>query len=116
MKTDNNSKPHNLSQNSSPSRHGRMPNGKPNPIDVYAGSLIRKLRRQRGLSQNELGQKMGLTFQQIQKYECGNNRIGLSRLFDFCEVLQVEANYFLSNLPSEVSAQSPRKISSRPAS
>lgn len=113
MKTDNNSKPRNAFQYNSITRHGKMPNGNPNPIDVYAGNLIRQLRRQMGLSQGELGLKMGLTFQQIQKYECGTNRIGLSRLFDFCEVLQVEANYFLSDMPLEISAQSPRKISSR---
>jgi DNA-binding XRE family transcriptional regulator len=60
---------------------------RPNPIDVHVGSRVRFRRMLIGMSQEKLGEKLGLTFQQIQKYEKGINRIGASRLFDLAQVL-----------------------------
>lgn len=79
-------------------------------IDIYAGMLIRRRCKELGLSQEDVGRQMRLSFQQIQKYENGNNRIGLGRLFDLCHVLQVEANYFFDNLPPEIAKQSYRQV------
>ncbi|MGF1608006.1 MAG: helix-turn-helix domain-containing protein, partial [Kiloniellales bacterium] len=61
--------------------------GKPNPVDVHVGSRVRLRRTLLGLSQEKLGEAIGLTFQQVQKYERGANRIGASRLFDLSRVL-----------------------------
>ena len=59
------------------STRGRMPSGKPNPVDVHVGSRVRLRRTLLGMSQEKLGEAIGLTFQQVQKYERGANRIGL---------------------------------------
>jgi transcriptional regulator with XRE-family HTH domain len=61
----------------------------PHPIDVLVGQNIRICRLQRGLSQSELGEKVGVKFQQIQKYEKGVNRVGASRLFQIAAALEV---------------------------
>ena len=61
----------------------------PNPIDVEVGARLRVLRRYRGLSQSDLAERLGLTFQQVQKYERGANRISASKLWKVAEVLQV---------------------------
>lgn len=63
-----------------------------------------------GLSQEKLGEAIGLTFQQVQKYERGANRIGASRLFDLSRVLDVPVSFFFDDMSEEVSAQSPRLI------
>jgi transcriptional regulator with XRE-family HTH domain len=67
---------------------------RPNPIDVHVGSRVRLRRMLLGMSQEKLGEKLGLTFQQIQKYEKGINRIGASRLFDLAQVLGVPVQFF----------------------
>lgn len=77
---------------------GRTLNGEPNPIDVYIGQRIRIRRQLLGLSQEALAKKIGITFQQVQKYERGMNRIGASRLWDMMQVLGVDANYFSAAL------------------
>ena len=77
---------------------GRTLNGEPNPIDVYIGQRIRVRRQLLGLSQEALAKKIGITFQQVQKYERGMNRIGASRLWDMMQVLGVDANSFFSGL------------------
>lgn len=71
---------------------------KPNPIDVHVGGRIRLRRMMNGLSQERLGEHMGLTFQQIQKYEKGANRVGASRLFQLAQVLEVPVSYFFDDL------------------
>src|SRR3546814_4553159 len=67
-------------------RRGRKPSagrtGSPNPVDVHVGGRVRLRRTLLGLSQEKLGEALGLTFQQVQKYERGANRIGASRMFD----------------------------------
>lgn len=92
------------------SSRGRTPSGKPNPIDVHVGARIRLRRTLRGLSQDKLGQALGLTFQQVQKYERGSNRIGASRLYHMALVLEVPITYFYENIPEEIQSASPRHM------
>ena len=73
---------------------------RPNPIDIHVGSRVRLQRMLRGISQEKLGERLGLTFQQVQKYEKGVNRIGASRLFDLANVLGVPIQFFYDDAPS----------------
>ena len=73
---------------------------RPNPIDVHVGGRVRFRRMLLGMSQEKLGEKLGLTFQQVQKYEKGINRIGASRLFDLAQVLGVSVQFFYEEAPS----------------
>lgn len=72
---------------------------RPNPIDFHVGSRVRLRRMMLGMSQEKLGERMRLTFQQIQKYERGINRIGASRLFELSRVLQVPIQFFYDAAP-----------------
>lgn len=92
------------------SSRGRTPSGKPNPVDVHVGNRVRLRRTLLGLSQEKLGESLGLTFQQVQKYERGANRIGASRLFDLSRVLDVPVAYFFDDMANEVADYSPRQI------
>jgi transcriptional regulator with XRE-family HTH domain len=74
---------------------------RPNPIDIHVGSRVRFRRMLLGMSQEKLGERLGLTFQQIQKYEKGINRIGASRLFDLAHVLGVSVQFFYEEAPGE---------------
>lgn len=65
-----------------------------NPMDAHVGSRVRLRRMLLGMSQEKLGEQLGLTFQQVQKYEKGVNRIGASRLFDLAQVLGVPIQFF----------------------
>ncbi|HEX7389747.1 MAG TPA: helix-turn-helix transcriptional regulator [Acidiphilium sp.] len=73
--------------------------GRPSPIDVHVGSRIRLRRTLLGMSQEKLGDALGLTFQQVQKYERGVNRVGASRLFDISRVLDVPISFFFDDMP-----------------
>lgn len=75
---------------------------KPNPIDVHVGTRVRLRRMLLGMSQEKLGEHLGLTFQQVQKYEKGVNRIGASRLFDLARVLGVPVQFFYDEAPGEI--------------
>lgn len=66
---------------------GRLPSGAPNPVDVHVGSRVKLRRTLLGMSQEMLGSAIGITFQQVQKYERGANRIGSSRLYDLAKAL-----------------------------
>lgn len=90
---------------------GRTPSGRPNPIDVHVGARVRLRRTLLGMSQEKLGEALGLTFQQVQKYERGANRVGASRLFDLSRVLDVPVSFFFDDMSEEVEALSPRLIS-----
>jgi len=79
---------------------GRPKMGKPHPIDVHVGSRVRLRRTLLGMSQEKLGEAIGLTFQQVQKYERGANRIGASRLFDLSRVLDVPVSFFFDDAPA----------------
>jgi len=71
----------------------------PNPIDRHVGSRVRMRRMMLGMSQEKLGDALGLTFQQVQKYEKGSNRIGASRLQQISLVLQVPVSFFFDGAP-----------------
>ncbi len=75
---------------------------RPSPIDVHVGSRVRLRRTLLGMSQERLGEALGLTFQQVQKYERGVNRIGASRLFDLSRVLDVPISFFFDDMPGTV--------------
>ena len=75
---------------------------KPNPIDVHVGKRLRLRRTLLGMSQERLGELLGLTFQQVQKYERGVNRIGSSRLFELGQILDVPIAFFFDDLPETV--------------
>ncbi len=71
----------------------------PNPIDKHVGSRVRMRRMMVSMSQEKLGEKLGITFQQIQKYEKGTNRIGASRLQQIANVLGVQVGFFFEGAP-----------------
>jgi transcriptional regulator with XRE-family HTH domain len=85
---------------------------KPNPIDVHVGKRLRLRRTLLGMSQERLGELLGLTFQQIQKYERGVNRIGSSRLYELGQILDVPVSFFFDDmvgnrLPSSINGGLP---------
>ncbi len=75
---------------------------KPNPIDIHVGSRIRLRRTMLGMSQEKLGESLGITFQQIQKYEKGTNRVGASRLQNISSILNVPVSFFFEDAPGDV--------------
>ena len=77
---------------------------RPSPIDVHVGTRIRLRRTLLGMSQERLGEALGLTFQQVQKYERGVNRVGASRLFDLSRVLDVPISFFFDDMPETLAA------------
>ncbi len=79
-----------------------MPSKGPHPVDVHVGNRLKLRRRLLGKSQGELGKVVGLTFQQIQKYERGSNRMGSSRLHQFSEFLDVPISFFFDDMPSDI--------------
>jgi transcriptional regulator with XRE-family HTH domain len=87
----------------------------PNPIDVHVGSRVRLRRTLLGMSQEKLGEAIGLTFQQVQKYERGTNRIGASRLWELSAVLEVPVQFFFGEMAPETLAQMSRITSRVPA-
>lgn len=80
----------------------RIPKGTPNLIDKFVGSRVRARRVGLRQSQTNLGQAIGVTFQQIQKYENGSNRIGASNLFKIANALGVEVSFFFDGMPDDV--------------
>jgi transcriptional regulator with XRE-family HTH domain len=80
------------------------PLGTPNPVDVHVGSRVRLRRTLLGMSQEKLGQAVNLTFQQIQKYERGANRVGASRLYQLSRILDVPVSYFFEDMPDTVAS------------
>ena len=75
---------------------------KPSPIDQHVGSRIRLRRTLMGMSQERLGEALGLTFQQVQKYEKGSTRIGASRLRHISQILQVPVPFFFEGAPASL--------------
>jgi transcriptional regulator with XRE-family HTH domain len=82
-----------------------------NAIDLHVGKRLRRRRRLLGLTQQQLAEAMGIRFQQIQKYECGANRVTASRLYELAVALNVPVNYFYEGL----SQQSPPGPGNGPA-
>jgi transcriptional regulator with XRE-family HTH domain len=95
---------------------GRKPSGRtasqgnPNPVDMHVGQRIRQRRTLLGVTQQKLGQMLGVTFQQVQKYERGANRVGSSRLFDVARVLEVPVSFFFDEMTQQVQARSPGRL------
>src|ERR1700758_1809583 len=87
--------------------------GRPSPIDVHVGSRIRLRRTLLGMSQERLGEALGLTFQQVQKYERGVNRVGASRLFDLSRVLDVPISFFFDDMPESLASTYGSQVSRR---
>ncbi len=88
--------------------------GGPHPIDLHVGQRLRLRRRQLGLSQGDLATALKMTFQQVQKYERGTNRISASKLFLAAHFLKVEPSYFFDGLPSPSSDEAPAPRASTP--
>ncbi len=72
------------------------------PIDIYVGSRLRMCREHRGISQTKLGDAVGVSFQQLQKYEKGANRMGASRLHEISKILDVPVSFFFDDMPEEL--------------
>ncbi len=89
----------------------KHPPGVPRPVDIHVGRRVRLRRTLLGLSQEKLGDAVGLTFQQIQKYERGANRIGASRLFELSRILDVPVSFFFDDMPEEIKAREGRGLS-----
>ncbi len=84
-------------------KRGRQKSDGPNPVDVHVGGRVRLRRTLLGMRQEKLARAIGLTFQQVQKYERGANRIGASRLHELSQVLDVPVSFFfddMNNAPS----------------
>jgi len=91
----------------------------PDAVDVHVGARIRLRRTLLGLSQEKLGVAVGLTFQQIQKYERGANRVSASRLWQFSQILDVPVSFFFDDLPPELAARAgvaPQSTATAPVS
>ena len=89
-------------------RPKKVENSGPNPIDVHVGGRVRLRRLYMDMSQSSLARAIGLTFQQIQKYERGLNRISASRLFDLSRVLEVPVSFFFDDMPEGLAESGPR--------
>ena len=83
-------------------QYDKLPPGVSNPVDMHVGHRLRLRRALLGISQEKLGEAVGLTFQQIQKYERGTNRIGASRLFQFSCILEVPVGFFFDDMPEDL--------------
>lgn len=77
----------------------RTETGEPDPVDTHVGARLRLRRTLMGLSQTELAKSVGLTFQQVQKYESGANRISASRLYHIAEALDIPVSFFFDDMP-----------------
>ncbi len=84
----------------------------PHPIDVHVGSRVRLRRTLLGLNQTQLGQRLGITFQQIQKYERGVNRISASRLYQLTRILDVPLSFFFDGMPANIDDAAPQQVRS----
>ncbi len=84
----------------------------PHPIDVHVGSRVRLRRTLLGLNQTQLGEKLGITYQQVQKYEQGVNRISASRLYQMTRILDVPVSYFFDDIPLQTDDAVPQPASS----
>lgn len=92
------------------SLRGRVDDNEPNPVDVHVGKRIRLRRTILHITQQQMAEMLGLTFQQVQKYEKGMNRVGASRLWDISRVLQVPMGFFFEDMQDEVASKSPRML------
>lgn len=89
---------------------GRIDDNEPNPVDVHVGKRIRLRRTILHITQQQMAKMLGLTFQQVQKYEKGMNRVGASRLWDISRVLEVPMGFFFEDMDDKVAQKSPRML------
>ena len=82
-----------------------------NAVDVHVGKRVRLRRTLLGMSQEQLGASLNITFQQVQKYERGANRISASRLWDISQILDVQISYFFDDMTDDTMRSSPRQVS-----
>ncbi len=95
-----------------PKRSGRKRGSNAyNPIDVHVGARLRARRTLLGLSQTALGVALGISFQQLQKYEAGSNRISASRLYELSKILDVDIGYFFDEMDRAIKSESPARLS-----
>jgi transcriptional regulator with XRE-family HTH domain len=87
----------------------------PNPTDKHVGSRVRMRRMMLAMSQEKLGDALGLTFQQVQKYEKGTNRIGASRLQQIAQILQVQVSFFFEGAPAAITIGRHEGLSEAPS-
>lgn len=83
--------------------------GSANPVDIHVGGRVRMRRLHLDMSQKTLARDLGLTFQQVQKYECGSNRISASRLFDLTRILDVPVSFFFDDMPEKLDSSDRRR-------
>ena len=94
-----------------PARRGRRGRrAGPHPVDVHVGSRVRMRRTLLGMSQEKLGDALALTFQQVQKYERGANRVGASRLYEISQILDVPVSFFFEEMAPETAALTPLSV------
>ncbi len=79
----------------------------PDPINVHVGHRVRACRTLLGMRQSELGEALGLTFQQVQKYECGADRISASKLWQLTQILDVPVSFFFDDMPADRAGPAP---------
>jgi transcriptional regulator with XRE-family HTH domain len=84
-----------------------------NPIDVHVGARLRARRTLLGMSQTSLGDAVGVTFQQQQKYESGSNRTSASRLYELSKILDVDIGYFFDEMDRAIESESPARLSQK---
>ena len=101
-----------MAKGSGSSSGRRSGNRKANPVDAHVGTRIRLRRLLLGLSQEELGRAVGLTFQQIQRYERGDNRVGASRLFELATALNVPVSFFYDDIAQAAAGLPPVQLGS----
>lgn len=95
-----------------PARRGRRGRrAGPHPVDIHVGSRVRMRRTLLGMSQEKLGDALALTFQQVQKYERGANRVGSSRLYEISQILDVPISFFFEEMSPETAALTPLPVS-----
>lgn len=94
------------------SRRGQSPLRKPNVIDGHVGARLRLRRTLLGISQEQLAESLGLTFQQVQKYERGTNRVSASRLYQLASILDVPITWFFDEMEAETAAAGIRSTKS----
>jgi len=92
---------------------GRVDDNEPNPVDVHVGKRIRLRRTILHITQQQMAEMLGLTFQQVQKYEKGMNRVGASRLWDISKVLEVPMGFFFEDMDNNVVQKSPMMLNSK---
>jgi len=97
-----------MNKTTSGERHHRITNN--NAIDLHVGKRLRLRRTLLGMSQEQLGAELNITFQQVQKYERGANRVSASRLWDMSQVLDVSVSYFFDDMSEATMRSSPRRV------